>query len=321
MKNISVLGAGAFGTALAISIARSGQNVSLWGRNEEHCTEMSLSRKNVSRLGDIDFPPSLSVHSTLDAAHNSEIILLAIPMQQLTVFLEENAKYLQNKTLVACCKGIDLKTQLGPVGVIEKIIPSSKAAMLSGPSFAIDIAKALPTALTVSCSDENETQKLQQALSNDILRIYASNDPLGVELGGALKNVIAIGCGLAMGHGFGESARAALITRGFAEMNRLAIKLGAQSETLAGLSGFGDLVLTCTCEKSRNYSFGLNFQNDTTGSGKTVEGIATAHAAVELAQSKSVEMPIAQAICDIFDNKITVPEAMNRLLTRPLGKE
>lgn len=322
MREISVLGAGAFGTALAISLARSGRDVGLWARSEQAAANMQARRENTPRLSGKCFPDSLHATSDLTAASEAPILLMAVPMQQLARFAEENKTLFQHKTLVACCKGVDLSSDRGPLAVLEDTVPSATVAILSGPSFAVDIADGLPTALTLAARNKERVEDLQSRLSTDNIRLYSSLDPLGVEFGGALKNVIAIACGLAIGAGFGESARAALMTRGFAEMQRLAFKLGADPTTLSGLSGFGDLVLTCTSEKSRNYSHGLKLgQGAQIDPRVTVEGVATAKAVVHLSQTLSVDMPITSTVTQIINGAVSISEAVEMLLSRPLKRE
>ncbi|AMY71803.1 NADH-dependent glycerol-3-phosphate dehydrogenase [Frigidibacter mobilis] len=210
----------------------------------------------------------------------------------------------------------------GPTGLIARICPGAAPAILTGPSFAADIARGLPTALTLACADAALGAGLQEELSAPTLRIYLSGDPLGAELGGALKNVIAIAAGVVIGAGLGESARAALVTRGFAEMSRLALELGARAETLAGLSGLGDLVLTCTSAQSRNFRFGQALgRGEGFDPGVTVEGVATAAAVARLAAQRGVDMPLAAMVTALCQHKITVAEAAEALLSRPLKKE
>lgn len=316
MSGISVLGAGAFGTALAISIARDGRDVLLWARDPG---DMQIRRENARRLPGHEFPESLIATGDIARATSAGILLLAVPMQQLAAFLEENKTLCQGKTLVACCKGIDLATGLGPAEIIARTCPDATPAILSGPSFAVDIAAGLPTALTLAAKDP---EPLQRALSTANLRLYRATDLTGVELGGALKNVVAIACGIAIGAGLGESARAALMTRGYAEMSRFAGARGAHPETLAGLSGFGDLALTCTSEKSRNYAYGLTLgRGQTPGDGTTVEGRATAKAVSNAAKSAGIDMPIADMVVALVDQAITVGEAVELLFARPLKEE
>lgn len=318
--SISVIGAGAFGTALAISLARTGTPVTLWARDKDHIAEMATARENTRRLPDAAFPETLHVTHDISAAL-AETILLAVPMQKLRGFLRENPA-LNHHTLVACCKGVELETELGPVAVIRDCAPDATPAILTGPSFAADIARGLPTALTLAVEDDAVGQQLQQALTTPNLRIYRTTDTTGAELGGALKNVIAIACGAAMGANLGESARAALMTRGYAEMQRMARALGARPDTLAGLSGFGDLTLTCTSAQSRNYRFGLSLgRNEAFDPNVTVEGAATARAVTARATHLEIDMPITQAVTALIDGKLAITQAMELLLSRPPKEE
>lgn len=317
---ITVCGAGAFGTALAVSLAQNGP-VTLWARDQDHSAEMRATRQNARRLPGIDLPEAITL-TTGPLAAGTGACLLAIPMQRLGGFLDDFGAALANRPLVACCKGVDLATGLGPTGLIAQACTGSTAAILTGPSFARDIALGLPTALTLACADEAACKALQSALTTPNLRLYRTTDTTGAELGGALKNVIAIACGAVMGAGLGESARAALMTRGFAEMNRLARALGAQPDTLAGLSGFGDLALTCTSDQSRNYSFGMSI-----GKGAefdpaiTVEGAATARAVLMRAHAMKIDMPITHAVTALVNGELRVDQAMDMLLSRPLKEE
>ncbi len=317
---ITVCGAGAFGTALAVSLAQNGP-VTLWARDAGHSAEMRATRQNARRLPGIDLPEAI-ILTTGPLAAGTGACLLAIPMQRLGGFLDDFGAALANRPLVACCKGVDLATGLGPTGLIAQACPGSTAAILTGPSFARDIALGLPTALTLACADEAACKALQAALTTPNLRLYRTSDTIGAELGGALKNVIAIACGAVMGAGLGESARAALMTRGFAEMNRLARALGAQPDTLAGLSGFGDLALTCTSDQSRNYRFGLSIGKGTAFDPSiTVEGAATARAVLMRAQTLKIEMPITHAVTALVNGELRVDQAMDMLLSRPLKEE
>ena len=229
---------------------------------------------------------------------------------------------LDAKVLIACCKGIDLSTVQGPSGIIKQLAPRSEAAILTGPSFASDIAKGLPTALTLACRSTEVGKTIQHDIATDALRIYRSEDVTGAELGGALKNVIAIACGIAIGAGLGDSARAALMTRGYSEICRMALALGAKPETLSGLSGLGDLSLTCMSEGSRNYQYGRalgsGHQQDET---QTVEGKSTAQAAIKLSQKLGLDMPITKAVDDLVSGRIDVAQATRMLMSRPQKEE
>ena len=319
---IAVAGSGAFGTALAISLAAKGSPVTLWARDADHITAMQQSRENAARLPGVALPDNITLTADLDTIPAQTPLLLSIPMQQLRRMIDQAGPVLHDRALVACCKGIELDTGLGPTGILADLVPSATPAILTGPSFAADIARGLPTALTLASSDDDVLQDLQQALTTPNLRLYRSTDTIGAELGGALKNVIAIAAGAVIGAGLGDSARAALMTRGFAEMQRMALALGAQPETLAGLSGFGDLVLTCTSEQSRNFRFGLSLgRQDSFDKSVTVEGAATARAVASRAATLDLDMPITDAVVALLDGKMKLVQVMDHLLSRPLKEE
>ncbi|SDW20983.1 NAD(P)H-dependent glycerol-3-phosphate dehydrogenase [Roseicitreum antarcticum] len=319
MSGVAILGAGAFGTALAC--AMSDRVVTLWARDREQAADIQARRENTRRLPGVHLRDTVMVTSELGDAM-ADTILLALPMQKLAGFVADHAAMLRGRRLVACCKGVDLQRGIGPAQVIEQALPGAVTAILTGPSFAADIGRGLPTALTLACADDAAGAELQEQLSAPALRLYRTTDVTGAELGGALKNVIAIAAGIVMGAGMGDSARAALMTRGFAEMVRLAESAGAQAETLSGLSGFGDLVLTCCSDKSRNYRYGFALgagtEFDTT---TTVEGAATAHAVARLAREKGIDMPLTTMIAAVIDGKVTVDQARDALLSRPLKEE
>ena len=318
---IGIAGAGAFGTALAVALAQERHHVRLWARDVDHVAMMAQSRANEARLPGIILPETVTVTAEIADLATADVVLLALPMQALAAFLDTHARILNGTALVACCKGVDLASLRGPSALIEKFCPASPAAVLTGPSFAADVARGKPTALTLACAGP-EAKRLQHLLSTATLRLYRTSDVVGAELGGALKNIIAIAAGIVTGAGLGESARAALITRGFAEMQRLALHFGARTETLSGLSGFGDLVLTCTSTQSRNLRYGLAL-----GSGQpfdlttTVEGVATAQAVSRLAFSLSIDMPVATMVARLIANEITLDRAISSLMSRPLKEE
>ena len=316
--SICVLGGGAFGTSLAIALAANSP-VTLWAR---HPADMQIARENKARLPNCPFPADLTVTGDLTTAIISDTVLLALPMQKLREFLHDHASVLAQKSLIACCKGIELSTGKGPVQIITEEVPSADAAILTGPSFAADIARGLPTALTLAAANDRIARNLQERLTTSTLRLYRTTDTIGAELGGALKNVVAIACGTAIGAGMGESARAALMTRGFAEMKRMAEYRGAEPDTLAGLSGFGDLTLTCTSEGSRNYRLGLSIgRGEGFDAGTTVEGAATALAVAKVAKETGLEMPITMAVAGLLNKTLDVKTAVNSLLIRPLKEE
>ena len=316
-----VLGSGAFGTALAISLADNGE-VTLWARDAAAAAEIESTRENRQRLPGVKLPDPLTVTAQMPQMPADAICLLSVPTQKLRGLLETHGHALRRCRLVACCKGVEHGTGLGPTQIIAQIVPSATAAILTGPSFAHDIARNLPTALTLACADTEAGLQLQQALTTRNLRIYRTTDTTGAELGGALKNVIAIASGVAIGAGLGESARAALMTRGFAEMSRMAVALGAESDTLVGLSGFGDLTLTCTSVQSRNFRFGQSLgQNEDFDATITVEGAATARAVLEQATKMKIDMPITAVVVSLIDGRLRAEQAMEILLARPLKEE
>jgi glycerol-3-phosphate dehydrogenase (NAD(P)+) len=311
---LAVAGAGAFGTALAIALARTGP-LTLWARDGELIARMQRTR----RADALDLPLPDGVIPTADRAllAQAEAVLIAVPAQALSAFLRDTG--LDGPALIACCKGIDLTTLTGPAALIAAT--GARPLVLTGPSFARDIALGLPTALTLASADDALGTAVQQALATPSLRIYRTTDVTGAELGGALKNVIAIACGACIGAGLGESARAALLTRGFAEMRRLAAALGARPDTLMGLSGLGDLVLTCASPQSRNFAHGLALGRGETPAGGTVEGVATARALVQLAARTGVELPVSAVVADLVTGRATVRQALAALLSRPLKEE
>ncbi|WP_208349990.1 NAD(P)H-dependent glycerol-3-phosphate dehydrogenase [Pseudaestuariivita rosea] len=317
--NVGVAGAGAFGTALAISLSARGP-VTLWARDPGAAQSMLENRENKRRLPGVKLPDSVHITGDPERLGQCDTILVSVPTQKLQDFVQSHQAVLKDRQLISCCKGVDLQTGRGPASILAELCQTP--AVLTGPSFATDIATGLPTALTLACADASVAQALQKGLSTDTLRLYVTDDVTGAELGGALKNVIAIACGATMGAGFGESARAAIMTRGFAELRRFALALDARSDTLTGLSGFGDLVLTCTSDKSRNYRFGQALARQTSWtSDETVEGAATAQAVAKIAKDKNIDMPITQTVAAMIRNDLTVQDAMLALLNRPLKKE
>ena len=312
---IGIAGAGAFGTALAIALASGGRDVLLWGRDDD-----LRNNRQSRRLPGIALPDQIRIAENVSDLAETDVVLLALPMQQLAGFLAEPGKHLLGTDLIACCKGIDLTSLNGPVEVIAAAGARGQTGVLTGPSFATDIARGLPTALTLACANDR-AEAMQSLLSTPTLRIYRTSDVVGAELGGALKNVIAIAAGVVIGAGLGDSARAALITRGYAEMQRLALALGAQAETLAGLSGLGDLILTCTSAQSRNFAHGIALGSGTPPANVTVEGVATARATVRLAARLGTDVPVAAMVARLVAGEIGVAEAVRQLMSRPLKQE
>ncbi len=306
---IAVIGAGAFGTALAICFAAAGKEVTLIGRDPD----LAKDRENKRRLPGQGFPANLNVSNDLPQA---AAYLLAVPAQATRTWLDDH-RLPSPAPLVLCAKGLELGTLRRQSQIAEDILPGQELAVLTGPGFAQEIAAGKPTALALA-----GTQQLQTLLSGPTLRLYRTEDRTGAELGGALKNVVALACGIAHGAGLGESAKASLLTRGLAEMQRLGVELGAQAETFSGLSGLGDLALTAASTQSRNFRAGIDLgQDKPLDPTVTVEGIATAYAALDLAQKSDIDMPLARAVVSVLDGKMTVTEAIAALLSRPLIQE
>ena len=318
---VCILGTGAFGTALAIALSDT-HDIHLWGRNANTVAEVEAQREN-SKLPGAVLGPAITVTSDAKAAiQGADFILSAIPLQSTHTTLVDLVGYFEGQPLIGCSKGVDLTTGMGGYSVLQASYPDGPVGLLTGPSFAADIAQGLPTALTLAADASQEVSSWQSELSVDTLRLYVSHDPVGAELGGALKNVIAIACGATMGAGLGESARAALITRGQAEITRCAVQLGARPETLSGLSGFGDLCLTCTSDKSRNYRFGAALgQAKPFDPSITVEGKDTALALLPIMQRLEIDMPITKAVAGLCSGTITVSQTLAALMARPLRKE
>ena len=318
---VAVMGAGAFGTALAIALARDGAPVRLWARDAGQAAMIRKARENARYLPSCRLPDSVTVSTEMDGLSAAQITLVTVPMRAVGVLLA-GLPDRPGRVIVACAKGIDLDRGEGVSAIMARCAPDAAHAVLTGPSFATDIARGLPTALTLACVDDGTGSMLQSALSTPVLRLYRTTDVAGAEMGGALKNVIAIAAGVVIGSGLGDSARAAVTTRGFAEMVRFATQRGAQAETLAGLSGLGDLVLTCTSPQSRNFRYGLAL-----GSGQgfdpaiTVEGAGTARAVSEIAARDGTDMPVCTMVADLIDRRVGLEEAVRALLSRPLRKE
>jgi glycerol-3-phosphate dehydrogenase (NAD(P)+) len=326
-KNIGVIGAGAWGTSLALTAAQAGRAVTLWAMEPEVVDSIRKRKVNARFLSGVVLPDTVLATGELRAAAQADAILLATPAQHLRATLARLAPLLAADTpLVLCAKGIERGSALLLTEVLVQAAPGAEPAILSGPSFARDVARGLPTAVTIA-SRIDIAERLQATLGHRHFRPYASDDLIGVALGGAAKNVYAIGCGIADGLGLGESARAALLARSFAELARLGTAVGGRLETLMGLSGLGDLVLTATSPSSRNFAFGQKL-----GLGKPLaelrapdvplaEGVETAPALVARARRHGVELPIAETITAVLDGTLPAATALERLMTRPLGPE
>jgi glycerol-3-phosphate dehydrogenase (NAD(P)+) len=309
---IGVVGAGAWGTALASTFARNGLKVTLWGRK-------------LPILSD-DFSGHLNATSNPEDLKACQAVLMVVPAQVTREVCAQFMNVLSHNTpVIACAKGIEQQTGFYMTQVLEQALPHMRTAILSGPGFAQDVVKGLPTAVTLASADMDLAERLAKALSSPVLRLYHTNDVCGVEIGGAAKNVLAIAAGIVTGKGLGESARAALIARGFAELIRFATASGARSETLIGLSGLGDLVLTCNSEKSRNYALGLGLGAgaplDDARGGKLAEGVYTASVLHHKAQALGIDMPIVAAVDAVLSRQLPLDEAVRTLMSRPQKAE
>ncbi|MGJ4992767.1 NAD(P)H-dependent glycerol-3-phosphate dehydrogenase [Bradyrhizobium sp. HKCCYLS3077] len=321
-QTISIIGAGAWGTALAAVAARAGRDVTLFARDAGHAARIAAAREN-PRLPGIPLADSIVVTADLAAAARASAILIVVPAQHLRGAVMHIAPLLAPATpVIACAKGIEHGTHKFMTEVIAEAAPNATPAILSGPSFADDVARGLPTAVTLAAPDETLAADLVQALGSPTFRPYHSTDVRGVEIGGAAKNVLAIAAGIVAGRQLGASALAALTTRGFAELVRLGRAYGARSETLTGLSGLGDLILTCAGPQSRNFAAGLALgRGEPLPAGKLAEGQYTAPVLVELAASRGVEMPVAQAVAAILSGAVTIDAAIEALMLRPFKAE
>jgi glycerol-3-phosphate dehydrogenase (NAD(P)+) len=322
---IAVLGAGAWGTALANVAARAGRSVTLWARDPDMAARLAKERMN-PRLPGIALEERVEVTDDVAGAARSDAVLIAVSAQVLRVVARVLAAVVKPSTpVVACAKGIEAGSRKFMTEVIAEAAPQVTPAVLSGPSFAIDAARGLPTAVTLAMRDEARAAELARALGSATFRPYHSTDVRGVEIGGAAKNVLAIAAGIVAGRKLGASAAAALITRGFAELFRFGHAYGARAETLTGLSGLGDLILTCSTPQSRNFSLGLAIGQgrspDEARKGHLAEGFETAPALVELAKAKNVEMPIAGAVVAVLSGQASVDQAIESLLARPFRAE
>ena len=321
---VAVFGAGAWGTALAIHIAHSGCKVLLWGHNEESVAAMAREHRNNRRLPGAEFPPGLTVTSSLDEAANANNWLLAVPSAAFRQTLIKLEPRLGPATRLAwATKGLESSTAHFMHEILIEVLGDRLPyALVSGPSFAAEVARGLPTAVTVAASSSDLAHEVAGWLHHGALRVYTSDDVLGVELGGSLKNVLAIAAGISDGLGFGANARAALITRGLVELMRLGEELGARRETLIGLAGLGDLVLTCTDNQSRNRRFGLALARGLTAEeartevGATVEGAETARVAVAKAVAVGIEMPICREVYKVLYEGLAPRDAVAELFAR-----
>jgi len=321
-NSVAVIGAGAWGTALASVAARAGRDVVLYARHSAKAAQIASTREN-PKLSGVRLEASVDVTGDIAVAARSDIILIAVPAQNLREAVTALAPHLVAATpVVACAKGIELGTHKFMTEVIAEAAPEAIAAILSGPSFADDVARGLPTAVTLAAKDEALAGVLVQALGSSTFRPYHTCDVRGVEIGGAAKNVLAIAAGIVVGRKLGASAQAALTTRGFAELTRLGRACGARGETMSGLSGLGDLILSCSSPQSRNFALGIALgRGEPRPRDKLAEGEFTAPVLAELATSQNVDMPVSNAVAAILRGATTIDEAIEGLLTRPFKAE
>ena len=328
MKRIGVIGCGAWGTALATVALRAGHSTTLWAREPDVAAAINEAHENRRFLAGVPLDPQIRATTDLSEAVRADLLLLAVPAQHLA----DTAAIAVQATdhappAVICAKGIERRTGALMSEAVHRVAPGMRIAVLGGPTFAREVAQGLPAAVSLACDDMHRGAAMVDALGGPAFRPYLTDDLIGVQIGGAVKNVIAIAAGIAVGRGLGDNARGAIIARGFAELTRLAVAKGARSETLAGLSGLGDLVLTSTSDQSRNYSFGRALGGGATadtvlGDRESVtEGVTSAPAVVAMAASLGVEMPIACAVHALLHRGASIDDAIGGLLARPFKAE
>jgi glycerol-3-phosphate dehydrogenase (NAD(P)+) len=323
-NHIAVVGAGAWGTALALTCARAGRKVTLWEQDAANAKQLVTKRESLFLPG-VRIDDSIAVADDIAAAAHAEALLLVVPAQAVRAVAKSLAPVLADGTpLIVCAKGIERGSKKFMSEVIAECAPKAVAAILSGPSFAADVARGMPTAVTLAANDGKLAAALAQAVGSAAFRPYHSSDLRGVEIGGAAKNVLAIAAGVVTGRGLGASALAALTTRGFAELVRFGRAYGAKPETMMGLSGLGDLLLTCSSPQSRNFTFGVNLgrgEKPAAIHAGLAEGVFTAPVLLEMARERAIDMPISSAVAALLAEKMTVDAVIESLLTRPLKAE
>jgi glycerol-3-phosphate dehydrogenase (NAD(P)+) len=324
LQRISIIGAGAWGTALANAAARAHRSVTLYARNAAIVAEIGERRMNPARLPGVAIAAEVTATPSLEQAAKADLLILAVPAQSMRDVAHELARFVHSgMPVITCAKGIERDTRRFVTEILAEAIPTCAPAILSGPSFAADVARGFPTAVTIAAADTGVAAALAEALRSQTFRVYHSVDVRGVEVGGAAKNVLA--AGIVVGRKLGASAQAALTTRGFGELLRFGRAYGARPETLTGLSGLGDLILTCTSPQSRNYALGVALgvgkSPSEAGAGKLAEGAFTASVLVEMARAKEIDMPVAKAVDDVLAGRLDIEGAIARLLSRPTGAE
>lgn len=328
-QNVAVIGAGSWGTALAISLSSKNHNVKIWDLDQDLIKSMDTEFENKKYLPGIKFRDSMSVALTVkDALYGADIALFAVPAQFFRSAAENAKKFMNNDMIVVnVAKGIEQKTLMTMSRIANEIIPENKYVVLSGPSHAEEVGRGIPTTVAVASRDMTAAEHIQDVFMTDRFRVYTNHDVIGLELGGSLKNIIALGAGITDGMGFGDNTKAAMMTRGISEMVSLGIAMGADKDTFSGLSGIGDLIVTCTSMHSRNRRCGILIgegvdpKEATDKIGMVVEGMFTAEAAYELSQKLNVSMPITEQIYNVINGIVSPEDAMNSLMTRPKKHE
>ena len=323
-KKIAVIGAGSWGTALSVSLSGNGHTIRIWDVNADHLKELEEKRENVKYLPEVKLPDSIQISYTIEEAlKDADVVLFSAPAQHFRSALDSALPFLKPEmVLVNVAKGIEQKTLLRLSEIANEKIPNSRYVVLSGPSHAEEVGRGMPTTLVAASEELELAELIQDVFMTDSLRVYTNSDVTGVELGGALKNIIALGAGISDGMGYGDNAKAALMTRGITEIARLGVKLGADLSTFSGLTGIGDLIVTCTSMHSRNRRCGIMIGEGmdpaeaTKKVGMVVEGIYTTEAAYQLAQKEGVEMPITEQIYHVINGKVDAREAVTSLMTR-----
>lgn len=324
MKKVGVIGAGSWGTALAITLSGKGHQVKIWDVNPEHLRELETNRENVRYLPDIKFNDNLQIAKSVEEAiTGADMVLFSAPAQFFRGALENAMPYLKPEMiLVNVAKGIEQKTLKRMSEIAAEKLPDAKYVVLSGPSHAEEVGRQMPTTVAVASKDLKLAEEVQEIFMTERFRVYTTEDVVGVELGGSLKNIIALGAGISDGMGFGDNAKAALMTRGLAETKRLGVKLGADPATFAGLTGVGDLIVTCTSMHSRNRRCGIMIgegmdpKEATAKVGMVVEGMFTTESAYDLAVREGVDMPITTALYNVINGKISARDALELLMGR-----
>lgn len=328
-KKITVLGGGSWGTAIAISLSSKGQDVRLWDIDKNHVESMIKERENIKFLPGTKFPETLSVkREEKDAIEGSDIVIFAVPAQFFrSAAVAAKEMITSDMIVVNVAKGIEQNTLCRLSEIASEIIPDNKYVVVSGPSHAEEVCKGMPTTLVSASKDKDAAEVIQDVFMSNVMRVYTNDDVTGVELGGALKNIIALGAGISDGLGHGDNAKAAMMTRGLSEIKRLGLAIGAKESTFSGLSGIGDLIVTCTSMHSRNrrcgimIGEGIEAKEAISKVGMVVEGVFTCNAAYELAQKYNVEMPIVEMIYKILNEGVNAAEAVNMLMTREKKNE